>query len=165
VSSPIVKYASCSRAHGTQKGTPRIFTEAGCPHDLSVPLRTWQDTGFISSFMRPSFFLSYSTGSLTRTTLTYMYVLGAPRLLPERCIYPATVANESSLHSVSSSVGYLLHGKESKGRHAWVGVYRRDSPDEDSASSLGDPLSRLGGPRKFTKHRPHRPRQQGQKIC
>jgi hypothetical protein len=94
---------------------------------------------------------------LGQLSLIYTYWMPQGCSRKERCIYPASVANESSLHNVSSSVGYLLHGKESKGRHAWVGVYRRDSPDEDSASSLGDPLSRLGDPRNSAKHRPHRP--------
>ena len=108
--------------------------------------------------MRLSFFLSYSTGSLSSKTLPYRNVLGGPRLLPKSRICPTPVANAAGLHGVFSSVGYLLHGQGSKGTHAWVGVYRRGSPDEDLAAlargidrvptpppSLGDPLSELGG--------------------
>jgi hypothetical protein len=36
----MVKYASCSQAHGPQKGTSPIFTTAGRRQGRSVPLRT-----------------------------------------------------------------------------------------------------------------------------
>src|SRR5215212_10207141 len=47
VSSPMAKYASCSRAHGPQKGIPRISTSAPRRQGLSVLLRTWQGTCFV----------------------------------------------------------------------------------------------------------------------
>jgi hypothetical protein len=47
VSSPMAKYASCWRAHGPQKGTPRISTSALRGQGLSVLLRTWQGPGFV----------------------------------------------------------------------------------------------------------------------
>lgn len=40
VSSPTAKYAFCSRAHRSQKGTPQIFTIAGRVQGWSVSLRT-----------------------------------------------------------------------------------------------------------------------------
>src|SRR5215204_366418 len=46
VSSPMAKYASCSRAHGPHMGTPRISTSACRVQGLSVLLRTWQGPGF-----------------------------------------------------------------------------------------------------------------------
>src|ERR671913_1270003 len=47
VSSPMAKYASCWRAHGPQKATPRISTSALRRQGLSVLLRTWQDPCFV----------------------------------------------------------------------------------------------------------------------
>ena len=47
VSSPMAKYASCSRAHGSQKGMPLISTTAGLRHGLSVLLLTWHSPGFL----------------------------------------------------------------------------------------------------------------------
>src|SRR5215207_623012 len=53
VSSPIAKYASCSQAHASQKGIPRISTAARRGQGLSVLLRTWQDPGVLgASFKR-----------------------------------------------------------------------------------------------------------------
>src|SRR5215216_6746060 len=49
VSSPMAKYASCSRAHGPQKATPRISTTAGRGQGLFVLLRTWHGTPIIAS--------------------------------------------------------------------------------------------------------------------
>src|SRR5215203_2102134 len=49
ISSPMAKYASCRRAHGPQKATPRISTSARRGQGLSVLLRTWQDPGTIAS--------------------------------------------------------------------------------------------------------------------
>src|SRR5215213_7170824 len=46
VNSPMAKYASCSRAHGPQKATPRISTSARRGQGLSVLLCTWQGTCF-----------------------------------------------------------------------------------------------------------------------
>src|SRR5215210_1418405 len=48
VSSPMAKYASCWRAHGPQKATPRISTSARRGQGLSVLLRTWQGSCFAS---------------------------------------------------------------------------------------------------------------------
>src|SRR5215210_2803602 len=47
VSSPMAKYASCSRAHGLQKATLRISTSARRGQGLSVLLRTWQGPGIV----------------------------------------------------------------------------------------------------------------------
>ena len=47
VSSPMAKYASCSRAHGSQKGMPLISTTAGLRQGLSVLLLTWHSPGFL----------------------------------------------------------------------------------------------------------------------
>src|SRR5215204_4339835 len=47
VSSPMAKYASCSRAHGPQKVTPRTSTSACRGQGLPVLLRTWQGTCFV----------------------------------------------------------------------------------------------------------------------
>jgi hypothetical protein len=46
VSSPMTKYASCWRAHGPQKATPRISTSALRGQGFPVLLRTWQWPGF-----------------------------------------------------------------------------------------------------------------------
>jgi hypothetical protein len=51
-------------------------------------------------------------------TVSHRYVLGDPRLLSERRIYPATVADEAGLHSMASSIGYLLQSEGSQGKHA-----------------------------------------------
>ena len=55
VSSPMAKYASCSRAHAPQKAMPRIFTTARWGHGLSVLLRTWHCTGIVASVKKTSF--------------------------------------------------------------------------------------------------------------
>jgi hypothetical protein len=47
VSSPMEKYASCWRAHGPQKATPRISTSALRGQGLCVLLRTWQGPDFV----------------------------------------------------------------------------------------------------------------------
>lgn len=49
VSSPIAKYASCSRAHRSQKGTPRILTAAERGQGRSVSLRTWHGPSSLSA--------------------------------------------------------------------------------------------------------------------
>src|SRR5215207_2951477 len=49
VSSPMAKYASCWRARGPQKATPRISTSARRRQGLSVLLRTWQVPDFVVS--------------------------------------------------------------------------------------------------------------------
>src|SRR5829696_8913962 len=55
VSSPMAKYASCWRAHGPQKGTPRISTSARRGQGLCVLMCTWQGPGFvIASVKEPS---------------------------------------------------------------------------------------------------------------
>src|SRR5829696_1150396 len=54
VSSPMAKYASCWRAHGPQKATPRISTSARRGQGLCVLLRTWQGPGFVTSVKEPS---------------------------------------------------------------------------------------------------------------
>src|SRR5829696_4677354 len=54
VSSPMAKYASCSRAHGPQKATPKISTSALRRQGLSVILRTWQGSGLVTSVNEPS---------------------------------------------------------------------------------------------------------------
>jgi hypothetical protein len=56
----MAKYASCSRAHGTQKATPRICTTAPRGQGLSVLLRTWQAAGIAASVIIP-FFRNVST--------------------------------------------------------------------------------------------------------
>jgi hypothetical protein len=51
-----VKYASCSRAHGSQKGMPLIFTTAGRRQGRSVPLRTWHcPCSLVVLLKKPSF--------------------------------------------------------------------------------------------------------------
>src|ERR671921_2906491 len=50
----MAKYASCLRAHGPQKATPRISTSALRGQGLSVLLRTWQRPGFVTSVNEPS---------------------------------------------------------------------------------------------------------------
>jgi len=52
VSSPIAKYASCRRAQGPQKATPRISTSALRGQGLSVLLRTWQRPGFVTASVK-----------------------------------------------------------------------------------------------------------------
>src|SRR5829696_7762431 len=47
ISSPMAKYASCRRAQGPQKATPKISTSALREQGLSVLLRTWQRPGFV----------------------------------------------------------------------------------------------------------------------
>ena len=47
VSSPMAKYASCWRAHGPQKATPRISTSARRGQGLCVLMRTWQGASFV----------------------------------------------------------------------------------------------------------------------
>src|SRR5829696_5304020 len=55
VSSPMAKYASCWRAHGPQKATPRISTSARRGQGLCVLMCTWQGPGFvIASVKEPS---------------------------------------------------------------------------------------------------------------
>src|SRR5918995_2892956 len=54
VSSPMETYASCWRAHGPQKATPRISTSALRGQGLSVLLRTWQGPGFVTSVKETS---------------------------------------------------------------------------------------------------------------
>ena len=48
------KYASCWRAHGPQKATPRISTSARRGQGFSVLLRTWQGPGFVTSVKKTS---------------------------------------------------------------------------------------------------------------
>src|SRR5215204_4380415 len=55
VSSPMAKYASCSRAHGPQKATPRISTTARRWQGLSVLLRTSHGTNIFASLKETSF--------------------------------------------------------------------------------------------------------------
>src|SRR5215210_5987231 len=57
VSSPMAKYASCSRAHGPQKGIPRMSTSARREQGLSVLLRTWQDPGVLVASLKRTFLL------------------------------------------------------------------------------------------------------------
>src|SRR5919112_1531740 len=47
VSSPMAKYTSCVRAHGSQKDTPRISTTALREQWASALMPTWQDPGFV----------------------------------------------------------------------------------------------------------------------
>src|SRR5215217_202076 len=54
VSSPMAKYASCSRAHGPHMTTPRISTSARRGHGLSVLLRTWQGPSFVVASVKES---------------------------------------------------------------------------------------------------------------
>ena len=49
----MAKYASCSRAHGPQKATPRTSTAARRGQGLSVLLRTWQAAGIAASVKAP----------------------------------------------------------------------------------------------------------------
>ena len=56
----MAKYASCSRAHGPQKATPRTSTAARRGQGLSVLLRTWQAAGIAASVKAP-FLLGDST--------------------------------------------------------------------------------------------------------
>src|SRR5919199_3867569 len=53
VSSPMAKYASCSRAHGSQKATPLISTTAWRWQGLSVLLRTSHKTASFASVKEP----------------------------------------------------------------------------------------------------------------
>src|SRR5687767_2703776 len=53
----MAKYASCSRAHASQKGIPRISTSARPRQGLSVLLRTWQDPGVLSASLKRTFLL------------------------------------------------------------------------------------------------------------
>src|SRR5215216_7234482 len=53
-SSPMEKYASCWRAHGSQNATPRISTSARRGQGFSVLLRTWQRPGLVISVNKPS---------------------------------------------------------------------------------------------------------------
>src|SRR5215218_7928047 len=57
VSSPMAKYASCSRAHASQKGIPRISTSARPRQGLSVLLRTWQGPGCVIASVKRTFLL------------------------------------------------------------------------------------------------------------
>src|SRR5918993_1583301 len=57
VSSPMAKYASCSRAHASQKGIPRISTSARRRQGLSVLLRTWQDPDVLVASLKRTFLL------------------------------------------------------------------------------------------------------------
>ena len=52
VSSPMEKYASCWRAHGPQKATPRISTSALRGQGLSVQMRTWQGPCFVAASVK-----------------------------------------------------------------------------------------------------------------
>ena len=54
-SSPMAKYASCSRAHGPQKATPRISMTARRGQGLSVMLRTWHCAGIFASVKKAPF--------------------------------------------------------------------------------------------------------------
>src|SRR5215204_6725098 len=47
VSSPMAKYASCSRAHASQKDMPLISTTAWWRQGLSVLLLTWHSPSFL----------------------------------------------------------------------------------------------------------------------
>jgi len=44
----MAKYASCSRAHGPQKPTPRTSTAARRGQGLPVLLRTWQGAATVA---------------------------------------------------------------------------------------------------------------------
>jgi hypothetical protein len=57
VSSPIAKYASCSRAQASQKGIPQISTAARRRHGLSVLFRTWQGPGVLVGWVKRTFLL------------------------------------------------------------------------------------------------------------
>jgi hypothetical protein len=57
VSSPMAKYASCSRAHASQKGIPRISSTARWRHGLCVLLRTWQYPGVLVAWVKRTFLL------------------------------------------------------------------------------------------------------------
>src|SRR4028118_625729 len=52
VSVPIAKYASCSRAHPSQKGMPWISTTARCRQAFSVLLRIWQGPAFVVDWVK-----------------------------------------------------------------------------------------------------------------
>src|SRR5215213_1895316 len=54
----MAKYASCSRAHRSQKGMPRISTTAWRGQGLSVLLPTWHTPSF---FVASGFSTSFTT--------------------------------------------------------------------------------------------------------
>src|SRR5829696_1560329 len=53
----MAKYASCWRAHASQKGMPRISTSARPRQGLSVLLRTWQGPGVLAASFKRTFLL------------------------------------------------------------------------------------------------------------
>src|SRR5215218_1371999 len=70
----MAKYASCSRAHCSQKGTPQISVTARCGQGCSVLLRTWHGPSFFvaapikmtsCSWCGPA----YSLASVVRSTI------------------------------------------------------------------------------------------------
>jgi hypothetical protein len=50
--SPMAKYASCLRAQGPQKATPRISTSARRGQGSSALMLTWQDPGFVAASVK-----------------------------------------------------------------------------------------------------------------
>ena len=57
----MAKYASCSRAHGPQKATPRISAAARRGQGLSVLLRTWHCGGIVAPVKMAPFLRNGST--------------------------------------------------------------------------------------------------------
>src|SRR5919112_6743380 len=93
----MAKYASCSRAHCSQKGMPRISTTAWRGQGWSVLLPTWH----IPSFFVASVF-SKSFTTTVRTFTTTVRILGAENAVAARSTTPNDAAGTDSLRHLLS---------------------------------------------------------------
>src|SRR5215207_8908335 len=86
----MAKYASCSRAHRSQKGMPRISTTAWRGQGLSVLLPTWHT---------PSFFVA---SVFSKSCTTTVRVLGAGNAGTAKSTTANDAAGTDSLHHLLS---------------------------------------------------------------
>ena len=92
VISPIAKYASCSRAHGSQKGTPLTSTTAGRRHGSFVLLRTLHCflCLVVALIKRPSFLrCAFAAFFLGSTIIRRAYRVGGDGVSSKRRIFAA----------------------------------------------------------------------------
>src|ERR687894_1723884 len=97
----MAKYDSCSRAHRSQKGTPRISTTARRRQGRSVLLPTWHSPSFVASVF-------------SKSSTTTVRILGAGNAGTARSTNPNDAAETvSSRHPFPAHpwtiVAYITH--------------------------------------------------------
>jgi hypothetical protein len=87
----MAKYASCSRAQGSQKGTPLTFTTAGRRQESIVSLRTLHRSCLVVALIKRSSFLQYLFAALflRSTTIQRAYRVGENGASSKRRIFTA----------------------------------------------------------------------------